>query len=90
MFGVAAFAEVSFTDLTVVTAYKLTCSAGSYALTGNNATLTVNRKISAAMAMPNNASTSAPVPYISARSTTGFTVTFAGTSTNWFWFAIGY
>jgi hypothetical protein len=43
-----------------------------------------------AMAMPNNASTSAPVPYISARSTTGFTVTFAGTSTNWFWFAIGY
>lgn len=46
--------------------------------------------LGAAMAMPNNASTSAPVPYISARSTTGFTVTFAGTSTNWFWFAIGY
>ena len=46
--------------------------------------------LGAAMAMPNNASTAAPAPSISARSTTGFTVSFAGASTNWFWFAIGY
>lgn len=69
MFGVAAFAEVSFTDLTVVTAYKLTCSAGSYALTGNNATLTVNRKISAATgsyALAGNAVTLAVARYLNA------------------------
>ena len=69
MFGVAAFAEVSFTDLAVVTAYKLTCSAGSYALSGNNATLTVNRKISAATgsyALAGNAATLAVARYLTA------------------------
>lgn len=46
--------------------------------------------LGAAFSMPTNASTSAPTPYISAKSTTGFTVTFVGTSSTWNWFAIGY
>ena len=45
MFGNSAFAEVAFTDLTVGAAYSLTCSAGSYALTGNNATFTTNKNL---------------------------------------------
>ena len=61
MFGLNAFAEVAFTDLPITgTAYTLTCSAGSYALTGNNATLTVNRTISAtagSYALAGNAAT---------------------------------
>lgn len=39
---------------------------------------------------PTNTSTSAPVPYISALSASGFTATFSGTSSTWIWFAIGY
>ena len=69
MFGVATFAEVSFTDLVVGTAYELTCSAGSYALTGNNTTLTVNRNLSAtagSYTLVGNAATLAVARYLTA------------------------
>lgn len=70
MFGITAFAEASFTDVPVTgVAYSLTCSVGSYALTGTNTTLTVNRKISAAAgsyALAGNAATLSVARYLNA------------------------
>ena len=48
MFGFSSFAEVPFADIPATTPgginYTLTCAAGSYAVTGKNATLTYVNK----------------------------------------------